>query len=278
MNVRRLHRWDVPPAEATRIQQVLRRRLNVKDYRGANDTVAGVDVSYDKRSTTVYAAVIVIHLKDRQILETATAVSQATFPYIPGLLSFREAPAVLKAFKQIHHRPDCLLCDGQGIAHPRRFGLACHLGLLLNLPSIGCAKSLLVGKYREPAQHRGSSQILYDKGEQVGIILRTRDGVEPVYVSPGYRMSFDRARKVVLRASGGYRLPEPTRQAHLLVNALRRDANRSALKFRRSSRPKKSVETIARRVQRQDAGHQVRSSKGEKAIYPAAKQTHLGRH
>lgn len=271
MNVRRLHRWNVPPAEATRIQQVLRRRLNVKDYRGAIDTVAGVDVSYDKHSSTVYAVVIVIHLKDRQILETVTAVSQATFPYIPGLLSFREAPAVLKAFKRLHHPPDCLLCDGQGIAHPRRFGLACHLGLLLDLPSIGCAKSLLVGKYREPAQHRGSSQILYDKGEQVGIILRTRDGVEPVYVSPGYRMSFDRARKVVLRASGGYRLPEPTRQAHLLVNALRRDANRSALKFRRSSRTKKSVETIARRVQRQDAGHQVRSSKGEKAIYPSAK-------
>ena len=278
MNVRRLHRWDVPPADATRIQQVLRRRLNVKNYRGAIDTVAGLDVSYDKRSSTVYAAVIVIHLKDRQILETATAVSQATFPYIPGLLSFREAPVVLKAFKQIHHRPDCLLCDGQGIAHPRRFGLACHLGLLLNLPSIGCAKSLLVGKYREPAQHRGSSQLLYDKGEQVGIILRTRDGVEPVYVSPGYRMSFDRARKVVLRASGGYRLPEPTRQAHLLVNALRRHANRSALKPHRSSRSEKSVETIARRVQRQDAGHQVRSSKGEKAIYPAAKHTRLGRH
>jgi deoxyribonuclease V len=278
MNVRRLHRWDVPPAEATRIQQVLRRRLNVKDYRGAIDTVAGLDVSYDKRSSTVYAAVIVIHLKDRQILETATAVSQATFPYIPGLLSFREAPAVLKAFKQLHHRPDCLLCDGQGIAHPRRFGLACHLGLLLDLPSIGCAKSLLVGKYREPAQHRGSSQILYDKGEQLGIILRTRDGVEPVYVSPGYRMSFDRARKVVLRASGGYRLPEPTRQAHLLVNALRRHANRSALKFRRSSRSEKSVETVARRVQRQDTGHPVRPSKGEKALYPVAKQTHLGKH
>lgn len=278
MNVRRLHRWNVPPAEATRIQQVLRRRLNVKDYRGAIDTVAGVDVSYDKRSSTVYAAVIVIHLKDRQILETVTAVSQATFPYIPGLLSFREAPAVLKAFKRLHHPPDCLLCDGQGIAHPRRFGLACHLGLLLDLPSIGCAKSLLVGKYREPAQHRGSSQILYDTGEQIGIILRTRDGVKPVYVSPGYRMSFDRARKVVLRASGGYRLPEPTRQAHLLVNALRRHANRSALKFRRSFRSEKSVETIARRVQRQDTGHPVRPSNGEKALYPVAKQTHLGRH
>ncbi|MFQ5801862.1 MAG: deoxyribonuclease V [Candidatus Methylomirabilales bacterium] len=255
MNVRRLHRWDVPPAEATRIQRVLRRRLGVKDYRGAIDTVAGVDVSYDKGSSTVYAGVIVIHLKDRRILETATAVSQAAFPYIPGLLSFREAPAGLKAFKRLRHRPDCLLCDGQGIAHPRRFGLACHLGLLLDLPSIGCAKSLLVGRYCEPAQHRGSSQILYDKGEQVGIILRTRDGVEPVYVSPGYRMSFDRARKVVLRANGGYRLPEPTRQAHHLVNALRRDANRSALKSHRSPRSERSVKAIARRVQKQDAGH-----------------------
>ncbi len=223
MKIRTLHRWDVPPAEAIRIQRKLRGRLNAGEYRGPIETVAGVDVSYDKRSPTVYAAVIVMRLSDREIVETTTAVKEAIFPYIPGLLSFREAPAALEAFKRLRRRPDCLLCDGQGIAHPRRFGLACHLGLLLDLPAIGCAKSLLVGEYLEPAEKRGSFRILYTKGEQVGIILRTRDRVEPIYVSPGYRMSVQRAGEIVLRAHGGYRIPEPTRQAHLLVNALRRN-------------------------------------------------------
>lgn len=246
MKVRRFHRWDVRPAAATRIQQLLRQRLDVKTYRGTIDTVVGVDVAYDKHSSTVFAAVIVMTLKNHRILEIATAKSRVTFPYIPGLLSFRECPVVLKAFKRLQYRPDCLLCDGQGIAHPRRFGLACHLGLLLDLPSIGCAKSLLVGEYREPGEHRGSSQILYHKGERVGMILRTRDGVEPVYVSPGYRMSFQRARTIVLRASGGYRIPEPTRQAHLLVNALRRDAHRAALTSHRSLQPQSSVGTTTR--------------------------------
>lgn len=223
MKVRRLHSWNVSPAEAIRIQQALRRRLDAKPYRGPIKTVAGIDVSYDKRSPKVYAAVIIMRLRDRQVLETATAVNVATFPYIPGLLSFRESPAVLRAFTRLRRRPDCLICDGQGIAHPRRFGIACHLGLLLDLPAIGCAKSLLVGEYREPAQKRRSSKMLYDKGERIGVIVRTRDGIEPVYVSPGYRLTIERAREIVLDAHGGYRIPEPTRQAHLLVNALRRD-------------------------------------------------------
>ncbi|MGH7405757.1 MAG: endonuclease V, partial [Candidatus Methylomirabilales bacterium] len=145
--------------------------------------------------------------------------------YIPGLLSFREAPAVLQAVTRLKRRPDCLLCDGQGIAHPRRFGLACHLGLLLDLPSIGCAKSVLVGEYQEPPEKRGGFRMLIDRGEQVGIILRTRDGVEPIYVSPGYRVSTQQAREIVLKATGGYRVPEPTRQAHLLVNRLRRNVS-----------------------------------------------------
>lgn len=227
MKVHRLHPWKVSPAAAIRIQQALRRRLHVAAYRGPIRTVAGVDVSYDKHSPMVYAAVVVMRLSDRQIVETATAVTHATFPYIPGLLSFRESPAVLRAFTRLRRRPDCLLCDGQGIAHPRRFGIACHLGLLLHVPSIGCAKSLLVGEYREPARKRGSFKTLYDNGERIGMIVRTRDGVEPIYVSPGYRMSLERAREIVLKAHGGYRVPEPTRQAHLLVNAVRRDRSPS---------------------------------------------------
>lgn len=223
MKIQRLHPWQVSPAEAIQIQRGLRQRLAVKVYRGPIDTVAGVDVSYDTRSPMVYAAAVVMRLRDRQILQTATAANLATFPYIPGLLSFRESPVVLQALKKLRRRPDCLICDGQGIAHPRRFGLACHLGLVLDLPSIGCAKSLLVGAYREPASKRGSFKTLSDNGERVGIILRTRDGIEPVYVSPGYRMDLQRAREIVLGTHGGYRIPEPTRQAHLLVNALRRN-------------------------------------------------------
>ena len=228
MKIARIHPWNVSPAQAIRIQQTLRARLNAKAYRGPIKTVAGVDVSYDRGSPMVYAAVVVIRLSDRHILETVTAGTVTTFPYIPGLLSFRESPVVLRAFKRLRRRPDCLICDGQGIAHPRRFGLACHLGLVLNLPSIGCAKSLLVGTYREPASKRGSFKTLSDNEEHVGIILRTRDGIEPVYVSPGYRMSLQRAREIVLGAHGGYRIPEPTRQAHLLVNALRRNQPPSA--------------------------------------------------
>jgi len=205
-----------------RIQEALRKRLDLDEVRMATETVAGVDVSYDKRTPTVYAAVVLMRLDDHEILETATATSPVTFPYIPGLLSFREAPAVLQAVTRLKRRPDCLLCDGQGIAHPRRFGLACHLGLLLDLPSIGCAKSVLVGEYQEPPQKRGGFRMLMDRGEQVGLILRTRDAVEPVYVSPGYRVSTQQARDIVLKATGCYRVPEPTRQAHLLVNRLRR--------------------------------------------------------
>ena len=226
MKIRHLHRWDVSPAEAIRIQQALRGRLDLSEVRRPIETVAGVDVSYDKGIPTVYAAVVVMRLHDHEILETVTATRPATFPYIPGLLSFREAPAVLQAFTGLKRRPDCLLCDGQGIAHPRRFGLACHLGLLLDLPSIGCAKSILVGEYQEPPEKRGGFRMLIDRGEQVGIILRTRDGVEPVYVSPGYRMNTQQAREIVLKATGRYRVPEPTRQAHLLVNRLRRNVSR----------------------------------------------------
>lgn len=225
MKVRELHPWDVSPAEAIQIQEALRRRLDLREARRPTETVAGVDVSYDTRTPTVYAAVVLMRLHDHKVLETATATRPATFPYIPGLLSFREAPAVLQAVTRLTRRPDCLLCDGQGIAHPRRFGLACHLGLLLNLPSIGCAKSVLVGEYQEPPEKRGGFRMLIDRGEQVGIILRTRDGVEPVYVSPGYRMSTQQAREIVLKATGRYRVPEPTRQAHLLVNRLRRNVS-----------------------------------------------------
>jgi len=221
MRVRGLHRWDVSPREAMAIQVRLRSRLRL-DGVGPYATVGGVDVSYDSGSDLMFAGVVVMSADGRQVLETAIAAVPVRFPYIPGLLSFRESPAVIKAWAKLRTPPDCLICDGHGLAHPRRFGIACHLGLLLDLPSIGCAKSLLIGTHRAPAKRRGSVEPLLDRGDRVGAVLRTRAGVAPVYISQGGRIGLDAAVRTVLAACSGYRLPEPTRRAHLLVNEARR--------------------------------------------------------
>jgi deoxyribonuclease V len=169
----------------------------------------------------MFAGVVVMRDDGRELLDLATATASADFPYIPGLLSFRETPAVIKAWNRLKTPADCLICDGHGLAHPRRFGLACHLGLLLDLPSIGCAKSLLVGTHREPRKRRGSVAPLLDRGEQIGVVLRTKDGVAPVFVSQGDRIDLDIAVQTVLATCRGYRLPEPQRRAHLLVTKMR---------------------------------------------------------
>ena len=220
MRVRSLHPWNVSPREAMAIQLRLRARLRL-DGSGPFATVAGIDVSYDQASNLMFAGVVVMSADGRQVLETATAAVTARFPYIPGLLSFREMPAVIEAWTTLKTRPDCLICDGHGLAHPRRFGIACHLGLLLDLPSIGCAKSLLVGTHRTPPKRRGSVEPLLDQDEQIGSVVRTRHGVAPVFVSQGNRISLDAAVQIVLDTFAGYRLPEPTRRAHLLVNETR---------------------------------------------------------
>jgi deoxyribonuclease V len=215
------HSWEVTPREAVEIQKNLRPRLILDSNPRSIKTVAGIDVSYEAASDRLIAGVVVFRMSDLSPIESATAIQPVSFPYIPGLLSFRETPAVLLAWKKLKRRPDCLICDGQGIAHPRRLGLASHLGLWLDIPSIGCAKSILVGTYREPGERRGSRVSLIDKGEKVGVILRTREEVKPVYVSPGHRIRLDRAVEVVLACVPRYRLPEPIRQAHHLVNTLR---------------------------------------------------------
>ena len=220
MRVQEMHHWDVSPREAMAIQIRLRSRLRL-DGAGPYATVGGVDVSYDSGSDLMFAGVVVMSADGRQGLETATAAVPVRFPYIPGLLSFRETPAVIKAWAKLRTPPECLICDGHGLAHPRRFGIACHLGLLLDLPSIGCAKSLLVGTHRTPGTRRGSMAPLLDRGQQIGAVLRTRTGVSPVFVSQGNRISLTAAVQTVLDAFGGYRLPEPTRRAHLLVNETR---------------------------------------------------------
>jgi deoxyribonuclease V len=229
MDYRRLHGWDVTPEQAVRIQQELRTRLIARDEEPAEfRTVAAMDVSYDKRSPWLFAAVVVIRLPGFHVVETAGVRAQARFPYVPGLLSFRESPAGLEAWEKLRTRPDCLICDGHGYAHPRRFGFACHFGLLVDLPTIGLAKSVLVGRFDPPGAARGSATDLTDAGEVIGAAVRTREGAEPVFVSVGHRIDLPRAVATVLACTAGYRLPEPARRAHALVNRLRESGGEPA--------------------------------------------------
>jgi deoxyribonuclease V len=221
-----LHRWNVTPEEAVEIQNQLRMQLDLQSEPQRIETVAGVDVSYDKGSDWLFAAIVVLRLPELQLIASASATATVPFPYIPGLLSFRECPAVLQAWEQLAVTPDCIICDGQGIAHPRRLGIASHLGLWLDIPTIGCAKSLLVGAYREPGAKRGSMAPLLHRKEQVGVILRTKDNISPVFVSPGHKITLSKAVEIVLACCTKYRLPEPTRRAHLLVNEIRRNAEK----------------------------------------------------
>lgn len=218
-----LHRWDVSPTEAIETQKRLRSAVLLEPCDVSRiKLVAGADVSFDKDSDKIFAAVVVLALPDLNVVAKAGIMDVATFPYIPGLLSFREAPAVLKAWDKLDCRPDALMLDGQGLAHPRRFGLACHLGLWVDVPAVGCAKSLLVGNYEEPPLEAGSRTPLVDKGEVVGVALRTKDQTNPMFISPGHRVDLESAVALVMRCLKGYRQPEPTRQAHLYVNQLRR--------------------------------------------------------
>lgn len=223
MKYRTLHRWDLSPARAIEIQRALREKLRAAPPRGSLRLVAGADASYRERGGLFFAAVVVFSLRPWRLVEQATAWGRVSFPYVPGLLSFREAPVLLGAFRKLRNAPDLAIFDSQGIAHPRGLGLAAHMGLLLDTPSIGCAKSRLVGEYRDPGRRAGCRSPLAFRGRRVGTVLRTRDGVKPVFVSPGHRMDQAGAVRWVLRCVRGFRLPEPTRQAHILVNALRRE-------------------------------------------------------
>jgi deoxyribonuclease V len=224
MDYRRLHPWNVGIRRARTIQESLRARLRLptRAARRRIAFVAGADVSYDRGSDVIYGAVVILSYPDLEIVETSGSVALARFPYVPGYLSFREIPILLRAFRRIRRKPDVVLCDGQGIAHPRGFGLASHLGMVLGVPSVGCAKSRLVGEHDEPARPRGSTAPLTYEGRTVGMVLRTRDGVAPIYVSQGYRVDLDGATRLALDCCRGVRLPEPTRQAHMEVNRLRR--------------------------------------------------------
>jgi len=222
VRIARTHRWDLSVEAALRLQRRLAATVDTGARLARVRLVAGADAAYHQDGERLVAAVVVIGLPGLEVVEQASAEGRVTFPYVPGLFGFREAPIVLRACRRLRARPDVLVCDGQGIAHPRRFGLACHLGYCLDLPTVGCAKSRLAGEHGPVAARRGSWSWLRDGSERLGVVLRTRDAVRPVYVSPGWAIGFRDARALVLGTSAGYRLPEPTRRANLLVNALRR--------------------------------------------------------
>jgi deoxyribonuclease V len=211
------HSWDLSPDDAVAVQEDLRRLVILEDLFDEIRTAAGVDVHYDEAAGKARAAVAVLGFPGLDLLETATAEQPTSFIYRPGLLSFREVPPVLAALGRLRSLPDLLFCDGQGYAHPRRFGLACHLGVLTGLPSIGVAKTLLVGDPGPIPPERGAWRPLTDGGEVVGAAVRTRTGVQPLYVSPGHRVSLETAIDLVLRASPRFRQPEPIRAAHHLT-------------------------------------------------------------
>lgn len=212
------HPWPASAAEAIALQQKLRERVIVVDQLGTVRTVAGLDVGPEGDGSVMRAAVAVLSFPDLMTADQVVARRPASFPYIPGLLSFREIPALLDALARLGALPDLLLCDGQGLAHPRRFGLACHLGVLTGIPSIGVAKSLLVGEHGPLPHARGSWRPLVHKGEVVGAALRTRTGVAPVYVSIGHKVALATAIDYVLACAPNYRLPETTRAAHRLAS------------------------------------------------------------
>lgn len=222
MEIPHLHDWPQDYAEAIALQRALATRVDLRDRLPRPvRRVAGVDVSCEKWGERFFAAVVVLELPELTVVEEAGACLAGNFPYIPGLLSFRELPALLEAFRSLRTVPDAVLVDGQGIAHPRRLGLASHLGLWLNLPTVGCAKSRLCGRHAEPGVRRGDRVPLVDGDEEIGAVLTTRDNVKPLFVSPGHLIDLLAAVDLVLACGGRYRLPEPTRLAHHFSNRLR---------------------------------------------------------
>jgi deoxyribonuclease V len=220
MNISQDYAWPLTVEEALVIQEKLRDQVITSDQlQESIQYVAGVDMGFAANGTISRAAVAVLSFPDLQLIETSLAHRPTTFPYVPGFLSFREIPAVLDALEKIKTIPDIILCDGQGIAHPRRLGIASHLGLLIDMPTIGVAKSLLVGKHEELPESKGSTQPLIYKGETVGAVLRSRTGVKPLYISSGHRISLPTAIDYVLRCTTKYRLPETTRIADKLASA-----------------------------------------------------------
>lgn len=224
MRLQRLHDWDLSPRDAMALQRELAARVVARGDppEPAVRFVAGCDVAFEKARDRAVGAVVVLRYPGLDVVERVVVESPIAFPYVPGLLSFRETPLLVRAFEQLEHAPDLVMVDGHGYAHPRRFGIACHIGVLLGVPTIGVAKSRLVGDEAAVAAPRGSRADLIDAGEVIGRLVRTRDGVRPLYVSVGHQIGLDAAERWVLRCARGFRLPEPTRLADRLAGDAKR--------------------------------------------------------
>jgi len=244
IGVVRGHRWDVTPAEARKIQEELRTHWKGEDAFGPIHTVAGLDASFIltgsqalkkptsrwntlREANRAIGCVVMYNFPEMKEIERAYAILPLEFPYVPGLLSFREIPVLLAALRKLKMTPDLLFCDGQGYAHPRRMGLASHLGVVLDFPSVGCAKSLLIGSHKLLAERAGSWTPLIDEkagGEQIGAVVRTRTGVRPIYVSQGHRISLETSIRLTLAVTDAYRIPRPTRDADHFAGEIKRNA------------------------------------------------------
>jgi deoxyribonuclease V len=219
MRINQIHDWNLTPREAIELQKQLAAKVVSEDQLTPTiKTVAGIDLGYIEATNTSRAVVVVLSFPALELIETSEAVLPIQFPYVPGLLSFRETPVAVEAMTKLEIAPDLILCDGQGLAHPRRFGIACHIGLLANVPTIGVGKSILVGRYENLGEERGSVAPLIHKNEKVGVALRTRVGVQPIYVSVGHKISLATAVEYVLNCTPKYRLPETTRLADKMAS------------------------------------------------------------
>jgi len=223
MKIKHLHNWNISAKKAAELQKSLSRQVQLGGFNKKLKTIAGIDCAFSGGKKNIIACAVVLSAKTFEIIETAYAVQAVNFPYIPGLLSFREAPACLAAIEKLKTIPDCVIVDGQGIAHPRRLGIASHLGLFLDIPTIGCAKSRLIGDFKQPRLAKGSTSLLTDKGETIGSVVRTRNDVKPVFVSVGHKCRLCDAVRIVLDCCRRYRLPEPSRLAHQIVTRLKKE-------------------------------------------------------
>lgn len=221
MDVPHLHDWPTTEAEAVALQAALAPRVDISPALDRFEFVAGCDIAYHLTEPRLFAAVVVLRAADLAPVEERVVALEVKFPYIPGLLSFREIPALLTAFAELRQPPDVVMLDGQGVAHPRRFGLACHLGLWLNRPCVGCAKSWLAGEYGDPGPAAGDAAPLRIGGAEVGAVVRSAAGAKPVYVSPGHLLDVRSATAAVRATLSGYRHPAPTRAAHVAANRAR---------------------------------------------------------
>lgn len=221
------HYKTIEPVEAKKIQEELREKISLEPLDKEPRLVAGSDISYNRGSGMMHASVVVFTLPDLEIAALSLASDETQFPYIPGLLAFREMPVLLKAWNQLQLKPDVLMLDGQGIAHPRRMGIATHFGIEVDQPTIGSAKNILTGTYDELGNEKGAYATMQDEGEPVGIALRSRTDVNPIYVSPGHKVSFEDTYSVTMKTLTKYKLPETIRAAHDWANKLRRGETES---------------------------------------------------